>query len=60
MANDPGWQRRSDEWVKMLDQSRLRKEKRLADKKALLKLTSRERQRIMFENQSTLLNGYLN
>lgn len=34
MANDPEWQRRSDEWVKMLDQSRLRKEKRLADKKS--------------------------
>ena len=30
MANDPGWQRRSDEWVKMLDRSRLRKEQRLA------------------------------
>jgi hypothetical protein len=31
MVNDPGWQRRSDEWVEMLDQSRLRKEKRLKD-----------------------------
>jgi hypothetical protein len=31
MANDPGWQRRSDDWVKMLDQSRLRKKKRLKD-----------------------------
>lgn len=28
MANDPEWERRSDDWVKMLDQSRLRKEKR--------------------------------
>lgn len=34
MANDPEWQRRSDEWVKMLDQSRLHKNKRLADKKS--------------------------
>lgn len=34
MANDPEWQRRSDEWVKMLDQSRLLKDKRLADKKS--------------------------
>ena len=31
MANDPGWQRRSDDWVKMLDRSRLRKEARLKD-----------------------------
>ena len=31
MANDPGWQRRSDDWIKMLDQSSLRKENRLKD-----------------------------
>ena len=31
MVNDSGWQRRSDDWVKMLDQSRLRKERRLKD-----------------------------
>ncbi len=34
MANDKEWQRRSDEWVHMLEQSRLRKEKCLADKKS--------------------------
>ena len=34
MANNATWQRRSDNWVKMLDQSRLRKEKRLADQKS--------------------------
>ena len=33
MGNDPGWQRRSDDWVKMLDQSNVRKKKRLAEKK---------------------------
>jgi hypothetical protein len=31
VVNDSGWQRRSDDWVKMLDQSRLRKKKRLKD-----------------------------
>ena len=31
MVNDSGWQRRSDGWVMMLDQSRLRKERRLKD-----------------------------
>ena len=31
VVNDSGWQRRSDDWVKMLDQSRLRKERRLKD-----------------------------
>lgn len=34
MANDKEWQRRSDEWVRMLEQSRLRKEKCLVDKKS--------------------------
>lgn len=35
MANDAEWQkRRTDEWVLMLDQSRLRKEKRLAEKQS--------------------------
>jgi hypothetical protein len=33
MENGPGCQLRSDEWLKMLDQSRLRKEKRLVNKK---------------------------
>lgn len=36
MANDKEWQRRSDEWVSMLDQSRLRKEKRLIERKRML------------------------
>ena len=31
VVNDSGWQCRSDDWVKMLDQSRLRKERRLKD-----------------------------
>jgi hypothetical protein len=31
VVNDSGWQRRSDDWVQMLDQSRLRKERRLKD-----------------------------
>lgn len=34
MVNDPGWQKRTDEWVKMLEESRLCKEKRLAGKKS--------------------------
>jgi len=41
VANDPGWQRRSDDWVKMLEHSRLYKEKRLVDKEVLMKLKSR-------------------
>jgi|GEM_PF-2777923 len=32
MTNNSGWQRRSDDWVKMLEQSRLHKEKHLANK----------------------------
>jgi hypothetical protein len=31
MANDKGWQRRSDQWVKSMHESRLRKEQRLTE-----------------------------
>jgi hypothetical protein len=31
MANDKGWQRRSDQWVKSMHESRLRKEQRLSE-----------------------------
>lgn len=42
VVNDSGWQRRSDDWVKMLDQSRLRKERRLKDLAKQLKSNSEE------------------
>lgn len=42
MANDPEWQRRSDGWVKMLDQSRSHKEKRRADHKKMSYLQIKE------------------
>jgi hypothetical protein len=31
MANDKDWQRRSDQWVKSMHESRLRKEQRLSE-----------------------------
>lgn len=31
MANDKDWQRRSDEWVNSMHESRLRKEQRLSE-----------------------------
>ncbi|MGK0341421.1 MAG: hypothetical protein ACJAXW_001971 [Candidatus Azotimanducaceae bacterium] len=31
MANDKDWQRRSDEWVKSMHESRLRKKQRLSE-----------------------------
>ena len=40
VVNDSGWQRRSDDWVKMLYQSRLRKERRLKDLAKQLKSNS--------------------
>ena len=35
MPNDEQWLRRSDEWVKATHESRLRKEKEVAEKKQL-------------------------
>ncbi len=32
MSNDKEWQRRTDEWIEATNESRLRKEKRLAEK----------------------------
>jgi hypothetical protein len=32
MANDSDWQRRSDDWVQSMHESRLRKEQRLQEK----------------------------
>jgi hypothetical protein len=33
MPNDENWQKRSDDWVKMTHESRVKKEKELAEKR---------------------------